>query len=109
MIWLLTFLGFGSIINVMKMNKEYVLVSVGGMNSECILGVDRFENMDEVIEYCNENEVCDDNGVRFRNSYEEKNWGREDYICEVYKDEIEGKIVGVYLINEGLELLEIED
>ena len=89
--------------------KEYLLVEVGGPNGQIWNEVDWFGDVDEVIEYSNRKEICDDNGVRFRNSYDEKNWEREDYICEVYADEIEGKIVGVYLINEGLELIEIEE
>jgi hypothetical protein len=93
----------------MLIKKEYVLLSVGGPNGQIWNEEGWFDDVDEVIEYSNREEICDDNGVRFRNSYDEKNWEREDYICEVYKDEIEGKIVGVYLINEGLELLEIED
>ena len=105
---------------IMNMKKEYVLVSVGGMNSECILGVNRFDNIDEVIEYCNEREVCDDNGVRFRNSYIDKEvdkgggWMSDDYMCECYDDVLdedtvhEHKILRVYGINEGLELLEVE-
>ena len=39
MIWLLTFLGFGSIIykvikNKENMKKEYMLIGVGGMNGQ---------------------------------------------------------------------------
>ena len=93
---------------IMNMKKIYVLVEVGGMNSECILGKRYFDNMDEVFDYCNENEICDINGVRFRNSYDEKNWEKEDYILECYDDDVEGKVVRVYGIDEGLELLEIE-
>ena len=87
--------------------KEYLLLEVGGPNGQIWNEVDWFGDVDEVIEYSNREEICDDNGVRFRNSYDEKNWERD--ICEAYADEIEGKIVGVYLINEGLELIEIED
>jgi len=93
----------------MLIKKEYLLLSVGGPNGQIWNEVGWFGDVDGVLDYCNRKEICDDNGVRFRNSYDEKNWEREDYICEVYKDEIEGKIVGAYLINEGLELLEIED
>jgi hypothetical protein len=98
----------------MKMKKEYVLVGVGGMNSECILGVDRFESIDEVIEYCNREEVCDIDGVRFRNSYVDKEvdegggWMSDRFMCDCYSDVVDEKIVRVYGINEGLELLEIE-
>ena len=96
------------------MNKEYVLVSVGGMNSECILGKRYFDNMDEVFDYCNENEICDINGVRFRNSYIDKEvdkgggWMSDDYMCECYEDVVDDKILRVYGINEGLEMLEVE-
>ena len=99
---------------IMNMKKIYVLVEVGGMNSECILGKRYFDNMDEVFDYCNENEVLDINGVRFRNSYDEKNWEREDYMLECYDDVLDKdtyhnhKILRVYGIDEGLELLEIE-
>ena len=103
------------IIMLMKMKKvKYVLVEVGGMNSECILGKRDFDNMDEVFDYCNENEICDINGVRFRNSYVEKNWESDDFMCECYGDVLdektvhEHKILRVYGIDEGLELLEVE-
>ena len=46
---------------IMNMKKIYVLVEVGGMNRECILGKRNFDNMDEVFDYCNENEICDIN------------------------------------------------
>ena len=96
------------------MKKEYVLVEIGGMNSECILGKNIFEDMDEVFDYCNREEICDINGVRFRNSYDEKNWEKEDYILECYDDVLDKdtnhnhKILRVYGIDEGLELLEVE-
>ena len=95
--------------NSMLIKKEYLLLSAGGPNGQIWDEISWFDDVDEVLDYCNREEICDDNGVRFRNSYDEKNWEREDYICEVYADEIEGKIVGSYLINEGLELLEIVD
>ena len=87
---------------------EYRLVEIGGMNSECVLGVKEFDNIDEEIDYCNENEICDINGVRFRNSYVDENWERDDFMCDSYSDVIDNKIVGVYGIDEGLELLEVE-
>jgi len=120
MIWLLMFLGIVYIIMLMKMKKEYVLVEVGGMHSECILGVNRFENMDEVFEYCNREEICDIEGVRFRNSYVDKEvdkgggWMSDEFMCECYDDVLDKdtvhfhKISRVYGINEGLELLEVE-
>jgi hypothetical protein len=100
--------------NMKNKKKEYVLVSVGGMNSECILGVNRFGDIDEVIEYCDERGVCDNNEVRFRNSYIDKEvddgggWMSDDYMCECYDDVVDEKIVRVYGINEGLEMLEVE-
>ena len=96
------------------MKKEYRLLEIGGMNSECLFGVKEFENIDEVIEYCNEKEICDDNGVRFRNSYVDEEvdkgggWMSDDYMCECYEDDVEGKVVRVYGVNEGLELVEVE-
>jgi hypothetical protein len=98
----------------MKMNKEYRLLSIGGMNSECLLGVWEFKDMDEVFDYCNENEICDINEVRFRNSYVDKEvdegggWMSDKFMCECYEDVVDEKIVRVYGINEGLEMLEIE-
>ena len=92
----------------MIMNKEYRLLEIGGMNSECLLGVKEFENIDEVFDYCNREEICDIDGVRFRNSYNKKYWSSEDFMCECYDDDVEGKVVRVYGINEGLELVEVE-
>jgi hypothetical protein len=105
---------------IKNMKKEYVLVEVGGMNSECILGVNRFDNMDEVFDYCNENEILDINGVRFRNSYVDEEvdkgggWMSDEFMCDCYDDVLDKdtyhnhKILRVYGIDEGLELLEIE-
>ena len=118
---LLKFPWIGYIIMLMKMKKvKYVLVEVGGMNSECILGKRNFDNMDEVFDYCNENEICDINGVRFRNSYVDKEvdkgggWMSDEFMCECYDDVLDKdtnhnhKILRVYGIDEGLELLEVE-
>ena len=94
--------------------REYVLIGVGGMNSECILGVNRFGDIDEVMDYCNREEICDVNEVRFRNSYVDKEvdkgggWMSDDYMCECYEDIVDDKILRVYGINEGLEMLEVE-
>ena len=87
---------------------SYSIIEIGGMHSECVLGVKEFENIDEVFDYCNENEICDINGVRFRNSYNKKYWSSEDFMCECYDDVVDDKIVRVYGIDEGLELLEVE-
>ena len=105
---------------IMNMKKIYVLVEVGGMNSECILGNICFDNMDEVFDYCKENEVCDINGERFINSYVDKEvdkgggWMSDSFMCDCYGDVLdektvhEHKILRVYGIDEGLELLEVE-
>ena len=76
------------------MNKKYKLEEIGGMNGEVLLREMFFDNMDEVFDYCNREEICDDNGVRFRNSYDEVGWF-----------EFEG--VRDYVINEGLVLIEL--
>ena len=75
------------------MNKKYKLEEIGGMNGEVLLRERFFDNMDEVFDYCNREEICDDNGVRFRNSYDEVGWM-----------EFEG--VRDYVVNEGLVLIE---
>ena len=90
-----------------KKNVSFYLLSVGGMNSEIVSVGRSFDSFDEVMEYCNEKEICDINGVRFRNSYDEDYWMREEFMCECYNDEVEESVVGVYGINEGLELVEV--
>ena len=78
----------------MSMNKKYKLEEIGGMNSEVLIKEMFFDNMDEVFDYCNREEICDDNGVRFRNSYDEEGWIE----WGEYKD---------YVVNEGLMLVEL--
>jgi hypothetical protein len=110
---------------LMKMKKEYkkeyVLVGCGGMNSESRWLEGKFDDLNEVFEYCSREEIVDDSGVRFRNSFKEEYW--ED-IEKVYGKEIEDiwddcdrengiigrddKISKVYLINEGVELMEVD-
>jgi len=88
--------------------KMYVLLSVGGMNSE-VVGVEEiFDDLSEVYEYCSVESILDDNGVRFRNSYKEEYWERDVSLCWTYDSCVDGKVVGVYLVNEGSELLEVE-
>ena len=53
MIWILTFLGIGCIILIMKldMKKEYLLVGVGGMNGEIWNLEGRFDRLEDVIDW----------------------------------------------------------
>ena len=90
-----------------EMKKEYLLIGVGGMNGEIWSFEGRFDNLNEVFEYCSREEICDINGYRFRNVYDEDYWEREDFMCDFYNDEVEGDVIGVYGINEGCELVEV--
>ena len=44
------------------MKKEYLLISVGGWNGEIWDKVGRFDDLNEVFEYCSREEICDING-----------------------------------------------
>ena len=95
-------------LNVGKVKiKKFVMLCVGGMNSE-IVGVEKeFDDLNEVFEYCSREGIVDINGYRFRNVYDEDYWEREDFMCDCYNDEVEGDVIGVYGINEGCELVEV--
>ena len=79
------------------MKKEYLLISVSGWNGEIWSKVGRFDDLNEVFEYCSREEICNDNGERSRNVYEEDFW-------ESFKGEIEGVYEGYYGdMNDGLD------
>ena len=79
------------------MKKEYLLISVSGWNGEIWSKVGRFDDLNEVFEYCSREEICDINGYRFRNVYDEDYW-------ESFKGEIEGMYEGYYGdMNDGLD------
>ena len=103
----------------MIMKKEYMLISVGGMNGEIWRCEGRYDSVEEVFKLG----LFDINGYKFdKNIYEEDFWER-------YRGEIEGmfegyygdmsdgldewidkdkeSVNGVYLINEGLEMYEL--
>ena len=91
--------------------KMYVLLSVGGMNSE-VVGVEEiFDDLSEVYEYCSVESILDDNGVRFRNSYKEEYW--EGYYGDMndgldeWMDRDKESVNRNYLINESVEMYEL--
>ena len=109
----MTFRKIYFIILIMKldMKKEYLLIRVGGWNGEIWDKVGRFDDLNEVFEYCSREEICDNNGVRFRNSYDEKYWegyygDMEDGLDE-WIDKDKESVNRVYGINEGLEMYEL--
>jgi len=100
------------------MKKEYMLISIGGLNGEIWNLEGRYGSIKEVLELG----LFDINGFEFNKVYDEDFWER-------YRGEIEGmfegyygdlndgldewidkdkeSVNGVYLINEGLEMYEL--
>ena len=93
------------------MKKEYLLISVGGMNGEIWRFEERFDDLNKVFEYCSVEGILDDNDVRFRNSYKEEDW--EGYYGDMndgldeWIDRDKESVNRVYGINEGLEMYEL--
>ena len=84
-------------LNKKEMRKEYLLINVGGMNGEIWSFEERFDDLNKVFEYCSREGILDNNGVRFRNVYDEDYW-------ESFKGEIEGMWDGYYGdMNDGLD------
>ncbi len=93
------------------MKKEYLLISVGGMNGEIWRFENRLDDLNELFEYCSREEICDVDGYRFRNSYKEEYW--EGYYGDMndgldeWIDRDKESVNRVYGINEGLEMYEL--
>jgi hypothetical protein len=89
------------------MKKEYMLISVGGMNGEIWSFEGRYGDLNEVLGL----DLLDVNEVRFRNSYDEKDW--EGYYGDMndgldeWIDRDKESVNRVMLINEGLEMYEL--
>lgn len=93
------------------MKKEYLLISVGGFHGEIWSKVGRFDDLNEVFEYCSREEIVDINGYRFRNVYDEDYW--EGYYGDMndgldeWIDRDKESVNRIYGINEGLEMYEL--
>ena len=89
------------------MKREYLLISIGGMNGEIWDVEGRYDDLNEVLGL----DLLDVNEVRFRNSYDEKNW--EGYYGDMndgldeFMDKDKESVNRVMLINEGLEMYEL--
>jgi hypothetical protein len=96
------------------MKKEYVLVGVGGMNGEIWNVEGEFDRLEDVIDWMVEKKMYvwdEGNEEECRvdmNWMEVISWMREKFMCDVYDELVDGKIVGVCGLSESLELLEIE-
>ena len=89
------------------MKKEYLLVSIGGVNGEIWDFEGRYDDLNEVLRL----DLLDVNEVRFRNSYDEKDW--EGYYGDMndgldeWINKDKESVNRVMLINEGLEMYEL--
>ena len=92
---------------IMNMKKEYMLISVGGMNGEIWRFEGRYDNLDEVFKL----ELLDVDGDKFKNEYKEEYW--EGYYGDMndgldeWIDKDKESVNRVMLINEGLEMYEL--
>ena len=84
-----------------------MLIGVGGMNGEIWRFEGRYDDLNEVFGL----DLLDVNEVRFRNSYDEKDW--EGYYGDMndgldeFMDKDKESVNRVMLINEGLEMYEL--
>ena len=89
------------------MKKEYLLISIGGVNGEIWDFEGRYDDLNEVLRL----DLLDVNEVRFRNSYDEKDW--EGYYGDMndgldeWINKDKESVNRVMLINEGLEMYEL--
>ena len=88
-----------------------MLIGVGGMNGEIWNLEGRFDDLNEVFEYCSREEILDVNEVRFRNSYDENDWegyyGDMGDCLDEWMDKDKESVNRNYLINESVEMYEL--